>query len=82
MPGQAAGVHAAPAPGFVGALICERCGGYVAEDRMDLHRAFHREAEPEVGTFDRHDVPVDDLEQRDRSLPTQQRNGLTRGART
>ena len=26
---------------------------------MDLHRAFHREAEPEVGTFDRHDVPVE-----------------------
>lgn len=82
VPGETTGPRPAPVPGFVGALICQRCGGYVAEDRMDLHRAFHREAEPEVGTFDRHDVPVDDPAPTDRPLPTQQHNGLSRSART
>ena len=44
------------------AVVCDRCGAYIAQSRANLHWAFHREVHPQVGSFDRHDVPVDEGE--------------------
>jgi sporulation protein YlmC with PRC-barrel domain len=66
-PGAAVG----SAPGISAAVICDWCGGYIAADRADMHLAFHREVEPRVGSFDRHDVPVEEGEALHRQAPPQ-----------
>lgn len=66
-PGAAVG----SAPGISAAVICDWCGGYIAADRADRHLAFHREVEPRVGSFDRHDVPVEEGEALYRQAPPQ-----------
>ena len=56
------GAAVGSAAGMSAAVICDWCGGYIAADRADMHLAFHREVQPRVGSFDRHDVPVEEGE--------------------
>jgi sporulation protein YlmC with PRC-barrel domain len=44
------------------AVVCPRCGGYVAQEMLDRHEDFHRSIGQSSGDYARHDVLVNEPE--------------------